>query len=488
MPAVETQPMPTAVPRPSRSAGAPPVPGDFDAAAAAAAQATAAQPSSNPASSRSSRSSSKKNVPIIAIGIAAVLALVIVGVSACRALSKLGSVTSMPSSSGSGISTPTSTPSKGDYLDDEGNLALRAITNLSGKDIIQVLDDANWRYADDSLLWYATSNDSMFYVYERNADNECDDKRVAQLDVNGRGESTIFVLDLDDSDYSSMHDAFESTTTGSNVLDTEWVDDETCVFVLKGAADRLSIVAMNTDDSDDTYHIVLFNEEYCASSESRWSDLGSSVPEVWKGLTGRKLEGSQATVGKPEPTSTPSTPSTPSQNFTGSFGEGTYVVGTDFPAGEYKLYTIDSESGPISGYYEVYPSKEAMDGGDIEDIINNDNFDDCAYLLLSDGQGVSLERCTLEPIASAKPSENPVSGGVYKIGFDIPAGTIVLKRQADNSMSVNMSGFYEVYSSADPSKAYDGEYFNVGSFDDTVTLELKDGDYLRFNNAVIESK
>ena len=176
------------------------------------------------------------------------------------------------------------------------------------------------------------------------------------------------------------------------------------------------------------------------------------------------------------------------RSVTGSFGEGTYVVGTDFPAGEYKLYTIDSESGSISGYYEVYPSKEAMDGGDIEDIINNDNFDDCAYLLLSDGQGVSLERCTLEPIASAKPSENPVSGGVYKIGFDIPAGTIVLKRQADTSMSVNMSGFYEVYSSADPSKAYDGEYFNVGSFDDTVTLELKDGDYLRFNNAVIESK
>ncbi len=479
MPAVETQPMP-AVPRPARSAGAPPLPDDFNAAAAS-------QAASNDAPSRATRAPMKK-APIIAIGIAAVLALAIVGISACRAISRLGSASTTSSSSGSGISTPTATPNEGDYLDDEGNLALRAITDLSGKDIIKVLDDADWRYADDSLLWYATSNDSMFYVYERNADNECDDKRVAQLDVNGRGGSTIFVLDLDDSDYSSMHDAFESTTTGSNVLDTEWVDDETCVFVLKGAADRMSIAAMNTDDSDDTFHIVVFNEEYCASSESRWSDLGSSVPEVWQGLTGRKLEGSQATVGKPEPTSTPSTPSTPSQNFTGSFGEGTYVVGTDFPAGEYKLYTIDSESGSISGYYEVYPSKEAMDGGDIEDIINNDNFDDCAYLLLSDGQGVSLERCTLEPIASAKPSENPVSGGVYKIGFDIPAGTIVLKRQADTSMSVNMSGFYEVYSSADPSKAYDGEYFNVGSFDDTVTLELKDGDYLRFNNAVIESK
>ena len=64
---------------------------------------------------------------------------------------------------------------------------------------------------------------------------------------------------------------------------------------------------------------------------------------------------------------------------------GTYKVGTDIPAGEYKL-TAESNT---YGYGEVTASSAAA-----ADIIDNDNFEGSTYLTVTDGQYLTIKRCT----------------------------------------------------------------------------------------------
>lgn len=68
-------------------------------------------------------------------------------------------------------------------------------------------------------------------------------------------------------------------------------------------------------------------------------------------------------------------------------GSGTFRVGVDIPAGEYKLNN-DSE---FSGYYCVYNSSDPH-----ADIVTNDNFKGQTYITVSDGQYLLLSRCKIE--------------------------------------------------------------------------------------------
>lgn len=71
-----------------------------------------------------------------------------------------------------------------------------------------------------------------------------------------------------------------------------------------------------------------------------------------------------------------------------TYGAGTYKVGTDMPAGEYKLTT---NSGRM-GYWKVTASS-APDA----QIIGNDNFTSSTYVTVSDGQYLEIERCVAVP-------------------------------------------------------------------------------------------
>jgi hypothetical protein len=70
------------------------------------------------------------------------------------------------------------------------------------------------------------------------------------------------------------------------------------------------------------------------------------------------------------------------------YGAGTYKVGTDLPAGEYKLTSTDT----VPAYWEVTNSS-APDA----QIVGNDNFTGNAYVTVSDGQYLKLVRCVAEP-------------------------------------------------------------------------------------------
>ena len=74
-----------------------------------------------------------------------------------------------------------------------------------------------------------------------------------------------------------------------------------------------------------------------------------------------------------------------STTATGFAPEGTSLVGSDIPAGTYKLITSSS----YSGYWEVRNSAEP----DAE-IVGNENFDGSSYVTVSDGQYLTLSRCT----------------------------------------------------------------------------------------------
>ena len=72
-------------------------------------------------------------------------------------------------------------------------------------------------------------------------------------------------------------------------------------------------------------------------------------------------------------------------NYSGNTGV-MLRVGYDIMPGEYKLR---AESG-TSGYYCIYPNPR------YEDILANDNFKNSAYVYLSYGQYVILNRCYVQ--------------------------------------------------------------------------------------------
>ena len=73
----------------------------------------------------------------------------------------------------------------------------------------------------------------------------------------------------------------------------------------------------------------------------------------------------------------------------GTIGEGTHLVGTDIEAGEYKL----TATSDVPGYWKVTESS-APDA----DIIGNDNFIGTAYVTVTDGQYLTINRCTGERV------------------------------------------------------------------------------------------
>lgn len=69
---------------------------------------------------------------------------------------------------------------------------------------------------------------------------------------------------------------------------------------------------------------------------------------------------------------------------------GTYKVGSDIEAGEYKLTCTSS----VGAYWEVTNSSSPD-----ADIVGNDNFDGSTYVTVNDGQYLKLSRCTAEKVS-----------------------------------------------------------------------------------------
>ena len=76
-----------------------------------------------------------------------------------------------------------------------------------------------------------------------------------------------------------------------------------------------------------------------------------------------------------------------------SYGEGMYKVGTEIPAGEYKLYAVKAFDEDY-GYYEVTATSSGRD----EDIIAHRGFDTFIYITVEDGQYLNIYDCYAVPV------------------------------------------------------------------------------------------
>lgn len=136
--------------------------------------------------------------------------------------------------------------------------------------------------------------------------------------------------------------------------------------------------------------------------EDAYSSYESLIPELFSSINGMGLYMAPITVStaasKTSTTSESSNASNANNNNTSanadaqkttSYDEGTYKVGTDIPAGEYKLTC----TGSLKGYWEVTESSEVG-----AHIVDNDNFTGSTYVTLSDGQYIKFERCSAEPV------------------------------------------------------------------------------------------
>lgn len=99
--------------------------------------------------------------------------------------------------------------------------------------------------------------------------------------------------------------------------------------------------------------------------------------------------GGSSSAGATQGSSDADTEQQPAAPETPSYGEGTYKIGADLPAGEYKLTSVSDDA-----YWEVKNSSDAD-----ADIVGNDIFSGSAYVTVYDGQYLTLRRCTAEPAA-----------------------------------------------------------------------------------------
>lgn len=378
-----------------------------------------------------------------------------------------------------GGGTPVSS-AEYDLFDAKGNPTLYAVTELTGSEFAQAIEGQGFSWSSERLWWVSSDGNDCAYVSGNN-EYEFTRDEITRLDRNASGTSCLYVIVVDDRDYSSARDAFEKLAN-ITVLDSEWIADDLGLAVVSGPSGRNNMVLINVNDEIGLYILNVFNEEAVASGlleEYLEEDYGSSVAEVWESLFGRKIDGgsSSASSTAPSTTTAPSTPTvgTLSQGAIGSIPPGSYIVGEGLPAGEYKLYA-DADT---SGYYAVYADNSSTE---IDDIINNGVFSSCSYVTLQNGQYVEFERCSLDPISSCSATTDWSADGVYKVGLDIPAGTITITPEGDD-----FGGFYTVFSTSDPATMYDS-ILAADMIDDPVSIEVSEGQYLSITFSSVDIK
>lgn len=159
------------------------------------------------------------------------------------------------------------------------------------------------------------------------------------------------------------------------------------------------------------------------------------------------------------------------------FDVGTYKVGTDMPAGEYKLYSTNTLTG---SYIEV--AKDSK--GTLDSIIANALFNTFIYVTVDEGQYFKMRDCYAVPAEQAEkyePEDETYIEGMYKVGFDIPAGEY--RAFVDKGAILGM-GYIEV--AHDSSHRLDSIISNENIQENTY-ITVEDGQYLSIRSVYLRS-
>ena len=149
------------------------------------------------------------------------------------------------------------------------------------------------------------------------------------------------------------------------------------------------------------------------------------------------------------------------------YGEGTYRVGTDIPAGDYYVAATNKN---VSGYWCIYQDSRQ------QKILDNDNFSTFTFVRVVAGQYLKLNRCKITDIefTPAPPiyDGNTYYDGTYRVGIDIPAGEYKFMA------STNVSGYYCVYTDISYEDIVDNDNFNNNAY-----YTVENGQILQVNRA-----
>jgi len=165
----------------------------------------------------------------------------------------------------------------------------------------------------------------------------------------------------------------------------------------------------------------------------------------------RTYEGQYLKLSDCKITAIANAPSTVAEPGNGYYGEGTYRVGVDLPAGDYYAVSLKSDD---SGYYCKYTD---ITRNKIED---NDNFDNFTFFRAYAGQYLDVNDCKITAIANAPvpvkaaASDGSYGEGTYRVGVDLPAGEYKFTVQPGED-----SGYYCVYTDITYDKIADNEIF-----------------------------
>lgn len=149
----------------------------------------------------------------------------------------------------------------------------------------------------------------------------------------------------------------------------------------------------------------------------------------------------------------------------------TFLVGNDFPAGEYFVQVnVDG-----FGYLLLTRSKNLV----YSEIIWQQHLENHTIINLVDGHYLTTKNITLIPVDSAVVpnfDEGILPAGTYRVGKDIPPGVYTLFPLEDKT------GFF---STAATSNYLDAHIFTKQNFNEPITIALNLGDYLTFIRAEI---
>lgn len=155
-----------------------------------------------------------------------------------------------------------------------------------------------------------------------------------------------------------------------------------------------------------------------------------------------------------------------------SIKSGMYKVGKDIKAGEYVV--VSDHSG--AGYMQV--SKDSS--GDINGIICNENIQNRTIITIKDGQYFEVKDGEIYPIDKApkvETKDNGLPSGMYKVGKDIKPGEYKVSSEANGYVEVSNNSL-QVTESIVSNDNFKGEKY----------ITVKDGQYLKINNATLKLK
>ncbi|MGI6221683.1 MAG: hypothetical protein ACOYIP_07470 [Coriobacteriales bacterium] len=185
------------------------------------------------------------------------------------------------------------------------------------------------------------------------------------------------------------------------------------------------------------------------------SDLAASAPATEGSLANGASQPSQQAPIDATPIAGENDTSAAASS--GSIPAGTYTVGQNLDAGEYRLMANGD------GYYCIYPDDTKTD------IIGNSSFTTVKYVTVADGQVIEVQNATMVPADAYTYSSSITleSNGTCLVGKDCPAG--------EYELSTDMGmGYYAIYGDSTP----EASIIENNNFDSTATCTVEDGQYL----------